>query len=106
MRYHRITFKLNLNHIMYSYSPDVKDERTRARVNLGNGEIGEEDRMQFELGNKTYDELLKSGVLLPGHTLLERRPHVDKQMQQLLKCKKMDSIELEVGGLLPANQLI
>ena len=84
----------------------VRDETARARVNLGNGEIGEEDRVQFDLGNKTYDELLKSGALLPGHTLLERRTHVDKQMQQLLKCKKMDSIEFEVGGPRPVNRLI
>ena len=93
---------------MYSHiSLGVRDETAaRARVNLGNGEIGEEDRVQFDLGNKTYDELLKSGALLPGHTLLKRKPHVDKQMQQLLKCKKMDSIEFKVGGPRPVNRLI
>lgn len=84
----------------------MRDEKASVRVNLGNGEIGEEDRIQFELGNKTYSELLKSGALLPGRTLLDRRPHVDKQMQQLLKCKKMDSIEFEVSCLLLDNMLL
>ena len=66
-------------------------------MNLGSGEIGEDDRLQFDLGNKSYGELLRSGALLPDPTMVERKPHVDKQMQQLLKCKKIDSIEFEVG---------
>ena len=66
-------------------------------MNLGSGEIGEDDRLQFDFGNRSYGELLRSGALLPDPATVERKPHVDKQMQQLLKCKKMDSIEFEVG---------
>ena len=74
----------------------VRDEKeAKVRVNLGNGEISDGDRAQFELGNKTYGELLKTGVLLPEYTKLQKRPHIDKQMLQLLKCKKVDSIEFE-----------
>ena len=75
----------------------MRDETSKARVNLGSGEIGEDDRLQFDFGNKSYGELLRSGALLPDPATVERKPHVDKQMQQLLKCKKIDSIEFEVG---------